>query len=209
MAKKLRRRLHEGKWLATETTVKDALESIALENEYHSLWDLWNSYASPDATPDNPYPTLERAVDYFCTDPSALDREGVWLTIVGMVARGYDPGCEFQFMPIFRGESGTRKSTTLERLAGGREFFSDDFPQFGNKDHGKLLGERSQGKVLLEFQELSGVGSADIEAMKAFVTTNVIVYRSAYAPEKENTDKHKGFITVATTNYDNLSLIHI
>ena len=179
----------------SELMVKDAMEWMARKVKYHSIWDVWNEYSSPTATPADPYPTLLNAANYFCTDPTPLDIETIQLMILGMVFRGYDPGYEFQFMPILLGETRTRKSTTLERLAGGREFFNDGFPAFDLKDHAKLVGERSAGCVLLEYPELKGAHKVDIEVVKSFISSNSDTYRSAYARE--------------TKTHPNLSLIHI
>ena len=205
MVKDLRVRLHAKDFLASATMVRDGLEAIARENQYHALLDAWVAYTSPNATPDNPTPTLDNAAKYFCQDPTPLDKETVRLMIMGMVARATDPGCEFQFMPILLGESGFRKSTTLQWLAGGRDFFSDDFPSFTLPDHNKLVGERSRGCILMEYQELRDSHKLDINDVKSFVSTTEDVYRSAYGREDDNAGKPRGFITVATTNHDSLA----
>ena len=118
-----------------------------------------------------------------------------WL--LGMVWRVMQPGCKFDYCPVLDGNGGLRKSTLAEVLAGGSAFFSDTPFDVGR---GKEAQEQVRGVWLYEIAELSALSKADVNAIKAFVSSKVDKYRVAYGVNVEAFPRQ--CVLVGTTNED-------
>jgi len=69
--------------------------------------------------------------------------------MISMVARIYDPGCKVDYMVIFEGPQGVKKSTVCAIL--GDEWFSDNMPEnVASKD----ASQHIRGKWVIELGEL-------------------------------------------------------
>jgi putative DNA primase/helicase len=82
-----------------------------------------------------------------------LARVGTWL-VMAICARVLTPGCKFDYMVIFEGPQGYRKST-LARLLGG-DYFADTGLVLGDKDSYQNL----QGVLVYEWGELDSLNAA-------------------------------------------------
>jgi putative DNA primase/helicase len=93
-----------------------------------------------------------------------------------MVARVMQPGVKFDYSLVLEGRTGRRKSTFFSTLA-GKEHFSDTHFDIGQgKDGWEQLG----GLWIYELSELTALRKADSEQVKAFFSSVVDRYRSAY-----------------------------
>ncbi len=136
-----------------------AVDQRALENAFHPVrnylsrlrWDGRERLAS-------------WLSDYLGAEPSAYAREIGRLFLTAMVARVFKPGCKADYVLVLEGEQGAGKSRACRALAG--EWFSDALPDIHNKDAAQHL----RGKWLIEIAELSAIGKADAEALKAFIS---------------------------------------
>lgn len=117
-----------------------------------------------------------------------------WL--LGMVNRVMEPGCKFDYCPVLEGVGGLRKSTLVKELA-TRSFFSDTPFEMGR---GKEAQEQVQGLWLYEIAEMSSLSKADVNAVKAFISSEVDKYRPAYAKTVEKFPRQ--CVLVGTTNDD-------
>lgn len=122
-----------------------------------------------------------------------LYREFGRVMIIGAVLRVLYPGCKFDYMLVLEGPQGVLKSTLFRVL--GREWFADSL-KLGTDP--KETIEQTRGVWIAECAELSGMGSREVEAVKAQVTTPVDRARMAYGRYTETVKRQ--FVMVGTTN---------
>jgi putative DNA primase/helicase len=99
-----------------------------------------------------------------------------WL--IAMVARVMEPGVKFDYMPVLEGAGGLGKSTMLSTLAVDKRWFSDTHFEVSKTEKGC---EQIAGLWIYEFGELAGFSLADVNLIKAFVSSTTDKYRPAYA----------------------------
>jgi predicted P-loop ATPase len=114
--------------------------------------------------------------------------------LVAMVKRVFEPGCKFDHVLILEGNQGTGKSTLLRKLAD--PWFSDATLNIGDKDAILTM----QSKWLIELGELSSLGKAEVEQMKAFITQTTDRIRAPYGKRVEEFPRQCIFI--GSTNLD-------
>jgi predicted P-loop ATPase len=117
-----------------------------------------------------------------------------WLT--AMVARVMRPGCQADYMPVFEGEQGIRKSTAMRILGGDWFTESSEDPINGRKDFLLSL----QGKWLVEIPEMHSIASkfSGVEKIKAIISIRVDSYRVPYGKSTMDYPRQCNF--VGTTN---------
>ncbi|WP_157885569.1 VapE domain-containing protein [Acetobacter ascendens] len=141
--------------------VSAAIQSVAEENAYHPIRDYLNGLE---------WDGVKRIEHWLHDFLGAEDSEytaGIGrMFLIGVVARVMKPGCKMDYVLIFEGNQGIRKSTACKVLA-GEKFFSDSLPPIreGSKD----LASHLAGKWLVEVAEMSAASRADTEALKAFL----------------------------------------
>ena len=166
-------------------------DSLALEfekNHYHPILDYLRSLEW-----DNTPRADKILIDYFGAEDSIYTREAFRKTLVGAVARVFEPGIKFDLvLTLISREQGTGKSSFLKAL--GQGWFSDTFLTV----QGKEAFEQLQGAWIIEMAELSGLKKSDIESIKHFISKQEDMFRPAYAKSPETFPRQCVF--VATTN---------
>jgi len=104
-------------------------------------------------------------------------------TLAAAVARIYQPGIKFDSMLVTDGPQGIGKSTLFKVLA-GEEFYSETLSLTDMDD--KSGAEKLQGFWIVEIGELAGMKKADIEKVKAFLSTADDKYRPSYGKTVES-----------------------
>jgi predicted P-loop ATPase len=104
-------------------------------------------------------------------------------TFAAAVARVYRPGTKFDSVLVFDGAQGIGKSTLLKDLVGD-EFYSETLSLTDMDD--KSGAEKLQGFWVVEIGELAGMKKADIEKVKAFLSTADDKYRPSYGKTVES-----------------------
>lgn len=176
--------------------LNEAIETVAHERHFHPVrnylgglvWDgtsridKWLVYAigeKPDTLPPAVY-------QYLCL----VGR--FWL--LGMVNRIMEPGCKFDYCPVLEGPGGVGKSTMVEVLASAAYFSDAHFDLTRGKDG----QEQVQGQWLYELAELASFGKAEIQLIKAFISSKIDRYRPSYGRTVEAYPRQ--CVLVGTTN---------
>lgn len=112
----------------------------------------------------------------------------------GGIARLYNPGVKFDYMPILIGKQGTGKSTIVMWLALNTNYYREVTTVDGNDGI-----ECLESGWVCEFSELLAmVRQKDVQALKAFITRQVDKYRVPY--DKHVSNVPRKCIFIGTTN---------
>lgn len=95
--------------------------------------------------------------------------------LISAVARGLNPGCKVDTMPIIEGPQGLKKSTALKALFGA-EFFSDELSDIGSKDAKMEM----QGVWCIEIAEMHRLNLSATNAVKKFLSQATDRFRPPY-----------------------------
>ncbi|MCC5975443.1 MAG: hypothetical protein JJT81_15535 [Rubellimicrobium sp.] len=168
--------------------VRTAIEEAARVNSYHSVKDTLFE------KPWNGQKKMERLfIDLLGTPDDVYHREAARLFCIATVARVFEPGHKWDYVPIIEGPQGIGKSTFVHLLAMG---FSGALTA-NFKDAQKLF-EATIGSVIVELPELSSMRRSDVEDVKAYITQTSVTLRQAYGHYAGTI--RRGFTLVGTTN---------
>ena len=165
-------------------------DALALQFEKHSFHPVKDYLQSLKWDGIKRIDTL--LIEYFGVKDSIYSREAMRKTLVGAVGRIFKPGIKFDLVLTLVGKQATGKSTFARKL--GRQWFSDTFMTV----KGKEAFEQIQGVWIMEMAELSGIGKAEVEAIKHFISKQEDAFRHAYGRVSETYSRQCIFI--ATTN---------
>lgn len=137
----------------------------------------------------------------------ATSQDGYYLSCVGKwwiisaVARQYRPGCQVDYMPVFEGLMGIRKSSMMRELNtfGDQCFFLEDI-NFAQLDRVDTVA-KLQGKLMVEFADLARFNTSNIEQIRAWITRRTDEGRLAY--RRDTTPFKRRFVMAATANRAN------
>ena len=159
--------------------IKDGIATVAYTERFHPVRE-WLQTLEWDGVP-----RLDKWLMHVLAEtPETLSKPmAEYLTLVGrywllgMVWRVMEPGCKFDYAPVLEGKGGLRKSTMVEILAVRSEWYSDT--KF-DLSRGKEAYEQVRGKWVYELGELSSFSKADVNDIKAFISSKVDNYRVSY-----------------------------
>lgn len=131
--------------------------------------------------------------DYLGTEDDEYHSQcgSLWLTAA--VARAYQPGHKFDFVPILEGKQGTRKSTFIERLA--LHWFVELRCEFGDP---KKVVETLMGSWIAEIPELHQMTKSEVTEVKAFFSAKEEKVREAYGRKSKHFKRQS--VYMGTTN---------
>lgn len=178
--------------------VKDAVFAAAWNRQINPAQDYLKSLV---------WDGKARLDNWLITYLGAKDQEADYVRRVGAcwviaaAKRIFEPGAPFHHMLVLEGGQAAGKSTALRTLATfGRdrpiEYFSDrvTFDHIDKSDFASFAA----GHVILEFQELSGMGKKDRNKIKQWITQTIDEYRKPY--EAVPTRFPRQFVLAGTTN---------
>ena len=177
--------------------VFEAVTKVANLNSYHPVKNWLNGNPQWDGVN-----RLDTFFTKYCrADDNVYSKEVARKMFCAVVARVFDPGCKFDYLPIFIGKQGIGKSTLLKILSIHPSWFCDNI---GDITNAKEVIPQTRGKLIVEWQELTLFSKIDINHSKSFLSTSVDRVREAY--HREAKDYPRQFIVVATTNQDKFLL---
>ncbi len=113
---------------------------------------------------------------------------GAWW-MISAVARVFVPGCKADHALILEGPQALRKSTAVKVLA-SPDWCSDAELDWHSKDKYLLI----RGRWIFELAELAGLGKADLDRVKGFMTTPRDDYRGPYEKHTASVDRQTVFV---------------
>ena len=133
-------------------------------------------------------------IDYFGSVDTEYARFIIKKWLIAGVARIFNPGTKFDYVPILSGPGGIGKSTFFKKLAKDA-WFTDSLKRF---DDDKSTMEIMSGKFIAEFGELAHMKRADIDTIKNFITKLEFNARLSY--DRRTTKRLIQWIYCGTTN---------
>ncbi len=175
----------------SERNIQDCFTKTADMRRFHPVRDYLDSLPPWDG---------ECRVEHlfqrcFEADDTDYTRAVARKVFAAAVARIYCPGIKFDSIPVFDGAQGIGKSTLFRMLA-GPEFYSETLSLTDMND--KSGAEKLQGFWIVEIGELAGMKKADIEKVKAFLSTSDDKYRPSYGRVVESHPRQS--VIIATVN---------
>ena len=152
---------------------------VADDRHFHPIRDYLDSLPPWDGK--ERIPTM--LIDYLQADDTDYTRAVTKKTMTAAVARVYLPGIKFDSVLVMDGEQGIGKSTIFKDLV-GEEYYSESLSLTDMDD--KSAAENLQGFWIVEIGELAGMKKADIEKVKAFLSTSDDKYRPSYGKTVES-----------------------
>ncbi|WP_127903877.1 virulence-associated E family protein [Solirhodobacter olei] len=155
--------------------VRTAVDLASRQNSIHPLRDRIRSF---------PWDGMRRAetvfIDYLGVEDNPYHRETCRLWLLAAVVRLFEPGHKWDFVPIFGGAQGIRKSTFVDVMSLG---YSGALHTDVN-NLGRMI-ESMLGKWIVEIGELTTLSKADSEEVKQFITETKDTFRLAYRHNAE------------------------
>ena len=152
---------------------------VADDRRFHPIRDYMNALPEWDKVPR--IETL--LVRCLQADDTRYVRTVTRKTFAAAVARVYRPGTKYDSILVLDGAQGIGKSTIFKDLVGD-EYYSDTLSLTDMND--KSGAEKLQGFWIVEIGELAGMKKADIEKVKAFLSTADDKYRPSYGKTVES-----------------------
>lgn len=147
------------------------VELAARQSRFHPVQEYFESLE-----PTWPSVAESLFIDFMGCPDTPYHREAAKLFLVGAVARIYEPGHKFDFVPILSGAQGKRKSTFCRILA--CDWAGELKANFS--DENKLV-EQMNGCFIMEMPELGSISRSQVEDVKAFVSATESHVRLAWA----------------------------
>jgi hypothetical protein len=156
----------------SDRDLTNAVDQVGYANAYHPVVEYLEAQGKV-------WDKTERAAKLFvkylgCPDTPYF-RQAATLFLIAAVARAFEPGHKFDFVPILCGAQGQRKSSFIKVLA--KSWFGELKVDF--KDEKKAV-EQMQGFWIMELPELSSMSRSQVEDIKAFVSSTGSSLRMAY-----------------------------
>lgn len=189
---RIRESLNEVGYDPTPTHILEACRAVSLRNEWHPVKDYLEELPEWDGKE-----RLKLFFPEYCGAERNAYTEEIGVKIfTALVARVYNPGCKFDYLPILIGGEGIGKSTLLKDIAIKDRWFTDNLGSIENKD--VILRMRS--KWVVENAEMTSFNRTDPQEVKAFLSRCVDRDRLPY--DRLPRDLPRQCVIFGTTNKD-------
>lgn len=154
----------------TDRDLKAGIDAAAQKNAFHPVQQKLKSFQWDGI------PRAERMfIEFLGCPDTPYHREAALMTLVGAVARVFEPGHKFDFVPILEGIQGKGKTTFITILA--LDWYSE---LTGDISDVQKMVEHMQGSWIMEIGELSSMHKSEVNDLKAFVSRTKDKTRLAY-----------------------------
>ena len=161
------------------TKADNAIKFAADKRRFHPIREYLDGLPPWDGV--ERIPTL--LVDCLQAEDTEYVRTVTKKTFAAAVARIYRHGMKFDCVLVFDGVQGIGKSSLFKDLVGD-EYYSETLSLTDMDD--KSGAEKLQGFWVIEIPEFAGMKKADIEKVKAFLSTSDDKYRPSYGKVVES-----------------------
>ncbi len=171
-----------------ERNLQNGVAFAVTANAYHPVRDYLNGCAWDGV------PRIDRwLVDLIGAEDTEYVRTVGRLFMIGAVARIFEPGCKFDSCLVLVTKQGAGKGRFIRALAAGwHKELSSEFHSTN-----KMI-ESTQGGWLVEIAELAGVGRADRNILKGYITRQDDRARLAYARRADA--RPRQFVLIGSSN---------
>ena len=161
-----------------DKAIRDALQIVASENEYHPVRDHLLSLKWDGVR------RIRNALPHFLgTTGNDYEYECLKLFMSGAISRVFNPGCKFEYMLCLVGGQGVGKSTFIRFLCMNDQWFTDDIKRLDDEK----VCEHLSGHWICEMAEMLAVLNTKYnEATKAFLSRQYDSYRKPYGTRAED-----------------------
>jgi putative DNA primase/helicase len=171
--------------------VEQAIAVVAHESPVNAARDFFDACADEWDGHERLFTMLHH---HLGEEQNAYTAAAGTLMMVGTVARTYEPGHKFDFMPVISGAQGVHKSSYLRTIVGDQ--WGSDLTH-GFSDTNRMV-EQMEGKLIVEVPELSAMRKDNLERMKEMITVQSDKTRLAYGRMAQEYPRRS--ILVGTTN---------
>jgi len=164
--------------------IHEAVVNVAHTNPVHPVRDYLDSLKWDGV------PRLDTwLIDYAGATDNIYHRAVAGKTLLGAVARIYEPGVKFDYVTVLEGDQGSGKSTLVEVLGGA---WYGDFALAPDKAADTVAAMK--GHWIIEASEMEFATRTEANAMKAFLTRKVDTVRFSYDRHTGSTPRKSIFI---------------
>ena len=163
----------------TQRNIEAAFGKVVDDRRFHPIRDYLEALPAWDGVPR----VESLLVKCLQADDTPYVRAVTRKFFAAAVARVFVPGTKFDNMLVLDGKQGIGKSS-LFRLLAGEDFYSETLSLTDMCD--KSGAEKLQGIWFAEIPELAGMKKAEIEKVKAFLSTSDDMYRPSYGRTVES-----------------------
>lgn len=150
--------------------IEEALVTIGRQNKFHPVKRELESYVW-DGTPR----LKDWLVKFFGVEDIPYTRSVGMKVLVAAIKRLYEPGCKFDYIMVLEGPQGIGKSRAISILGG--EYYGDIDINLHDKDTIEIM----RRLWIIEAAEMETHRRNETQAMKAFLSRNVDLFRVPYA----------------------------
>lgn len=170
--------------------VKSSVASVARENQFDSALQ-WAATLAWDGVPRV---TTAMAAYYGCEDTAYTRAVGEYL-FSALADRLLNPGCQADMVVVLVGDQGLAKTSAVAALAPTPSAFVE--VSLSHRDETDL-SRKLRGKLVAEIAEMRGLGTKEIEGIRAWVTRRTEAWVPKYR-EAETTYARR-FLALGTVN---------
>ncbi len=175
----------------TRRNVDACFDKVTDDRRFHPIREYLDGLPAWDG--------MERVATLLCrclqADDTPYVRAVTRKFFAAAVARIYRPGTKFDNVLVLDGAQGIGKSTLFRELAGDA-YYSETLSLTDMNDKG--AAEKLLGNWVVEIGELAGMKKADIERVKAFISTTDDKFRPSFGHVVESHPRQT--VIVATVN---------